>query len=109
MKVDEDRPCMSNADQDTGPAQHAILSGGADERIGHLEAGAGVASVMKAVLALKHRTIPPQLHLERLNPNILWDGLPIKVATEAEPWPHPDRLGRAGVSAFAASGKRNGL
>ncbi|WP_227981526.1 type I polyketide synthase [Nocardia spumae] len=55
--------------------------------IGHTEAAAGVASVIKAALAIKHRTLPPQGWLEKQNPDIPFEELGLRVQTEAEPLP----------------------
>ncbi|MBF6434848.1 type I polyketide synthase [Nocardia cyriacigeorgica] len=55
--------------------------------IGHTEAAAGVASVIKAALAIKHRTLPPQGWLEKQNPDIPFDELGLHVQTEAQPLP----------------------
>ncbi|AHH19543.1 polyketide synthase [Nocardia nova SH22a] len=55
--------------------------------IGHTEAAAGVASVIKAALAIKHRTLPPQGWLEKQNPDIPFEELGLRVQTEAQPLP----------------------
>ncbi|MEV0359105.1 SDR family NAD(P)-dependent oxidoreductase [Nocardia sp. NPDC050697] len=61
--------------------------GSVKSTIGHTEAAAGVASVIKAALAIKHRTIPPQGWIEQPNPDIPFDELGLHVQTEAEPLP----------------------
>jgi len=67
-------------------------------QIGHLEAGAGVAGLLKSILALHHQRIPPHLHFTRANPDLRLDGLHIPI--EATPWE-----GRfAAVSSFGISG-----
>ncbi|MBO0855891.1 MAG: type I polyketide synthase, partial [Nocardia sp.] len=55
--------------------------------IGHTEAAAGIASVIKAALAIKHRTLPPQGWLDKPNPDIPFDELGLHVQTEAQPLP----------------------
>jgi acyl transferase domain-containing protein len=72
--------------------------------IGHLEAAAGIASVIKVVLALQHEQIPPSLHFEQPSPHIDWQRSPVRVATALTRW--PDRSGPklAGVSSFGFSG-----
>ncbi len=71
--------------------------------IGHLDAASGVAGLIKTVLALRERTIPPSLHFERPNPEI--DFGPFFVNTQAAEWPkRPDRPRRAGVSSFGIGG-----
>ena len=72
--------------------------------IGHLEAAAGVAAVIKAVLALVHESIPPQPNFTRLNPHISLDGTRLAVPVALVPWParRADRI--AGVSGFGVGG-----
>jgi acyl transferase domain-containing protein/acyl-CoA synthetase (AMP-forming)/AMP-acid ligase II/acyl carrier protein len=72
--------------------------------IGHLEAAAGIAGLIKVVLALKNAEIPPHLHLKKLNPYINLDGLPIRIPTSAEAWPANRRLRIAGISSFGFGG-----
>jgi acyl transferase domain-containing protein/acyl carrier protein len=61
--------------------------GSVKTNIGHLEAAAGVAGLMKVALSLRHEEIPPHLHYRNGNPMIDWDGLPIVVPVERTPWP----------------------
>ncbi|MFC3960589.1 type I polyketide synthase [Nocardia jiangsuensis] len=61
--------------------------GSVKSTIGHTEAAAGVASVIKAALAIRHRTIPPQGWIDKPNPDIPFDELGLHVQTEAEPLP----------------------
>ncbi|NKY88734.1 type I polyketide synthase [Nocardia veterana] len=63
----------------------AVGVGSVKATIGHTEAAAGVASVIKAALAIKHRTLPPQGWLEKQNPDIPFDELGLYVQTEAQP------------------------
>lgn len=72
--------------------------------IGHLDAAAGVAGLIKTVLALRHRTLPPSLNFVTPNPAIDFVGSPFYVNTEARPWPDGDTPRRAGVSAFGMGG-----
>ena len=81
-----------------------LYVGSVKTNIGHLESAAGVAGVIKAILALQHRQIPPHLHLVRLNPYINWDELPIKIPNRLTPWLSAERPRMAGVSSFGASG-----
>ena len=64
-----------------------LYIGSVKTNLGHLEAAAGVASLIKTVLALKHSEIPPHLHYNQPNPYIPWDELPIVVTQESTPWP----------------------
>jgi len=90
-----------------GPA-HArrspLAMGSVKTNIGHLEAAAGVAGMIKAVLALQHREIPPHLHLDGLNPEVPWEELPIVIPTRRTPWPSGGERRIAGVSSFGFSG-----
>ncbi|MEZ4271531.1 MAG: alpha/beta fold hydrolase [Myxococcota bacterium] len=72
--------------------------------IGHTEAAAGLAGVIKTVLALKHGIIPRHLHLQQLNPRIGFDDTPFVLPTEARTWAASDRPRIAGVSSFGFSG-----
>ncbi|MCG8468086.1 MAG: amino acid adenylation domain-containing protein [Gemmatimonadetes bacterium] len=105
----------------------AVFAGGADDRgstaiperisigsikatIGHLEAAAGIAGLIKVILMLRHRTIPPLTHFSECNERISLADTPFDFATEARDWPAPrDADGRpspraAGVSAFGIGG-----
>ncbi len=72
--------------------------------IGHLEAAAGIAGLLKTVLALKHGTLPPSLHFETPNPEIDFDSGPFYVNTQAREWPRDGGPRRAGVSSFGMGG-----
>jgi acyl transferase domain-containing protein/NADPH:quinone reductase-like Zn-dependent oxidoreductase/acyl carrier protein len=82
-----------------------LLIGSIKSNIGHLEAAAGIAGLIKTALCLKHRQIPANLHFENPNPQIPFDELQMRVAQSLEPWPessgHPLR---AGVNSFGAGG-----
>ena len=82
-----------------------LLIGSVKTNIGHLESAAGVASLIKTVLAISRGVIPRQLNFDTPSPLIEWDRLPVRVTEETTGWPpHPDRPPRAGVSAFGISG-----
>jgi len=80
-----------------------LLIGSVKTNVGHLEAAAGIAGVIKAVLSLYHGEIPPHLHFKTPNPYIPWDRLPIEVATQRRAWPTDGRR-IVGVSSFGFSG-----
>lgn len=82
----------------------SCLVGSVKTNIGHLEAAAGVAGLIKAALALRHRAIPPSLHYAEPNPLIPFDSLPLRVAQTLMPWPENGRRAVAGVSAFGFGG-----
>ncbi|MDF5720952.1 MAG: amino acid adenylation domain-containing protein [Rhizonema sp. PD37] len=81
-----------------------LAIGSVKTNIGHLEAAAGIASLMKVVLALQHKLIPPTLHLKQPNPYIPWQKLPIEVPTVPTPWSTKQHPHLAGVSSFGMSG-----
>ena len=86
-------------------ANRPLLLGTVKTNIGHLEPAAGIAGLIKVMLAMKHGVIPRHLHFENPNPHIPWDDLPVRVTAEAIDWPlDPARPPRAGISAFALSG-----
>lgn len=80
-----------------------LCVGSVKTNIGHLEAAAGMAGLIKVLLAFENETIPAQKHFEEPNPHIPWDDLPVKVATEPKGWPN-GQARIAGVSAFGMSG-----
>ena len=85
-------------------ASSPVVIGSVKTNIGHLEAAAGVAGVIKAVLALDRAEIPPHLHFETPNPHIDWDNLPVVVPTRAVPFPEVNGRRVAAVSSFGFSG-----
>ena len=80
------------------------LLGSVKTNLGHLEAAAGIAGLIKVALALHHREIPPSLHFEAPNPHIPFDQLPLRVPTTLEPWPAEPAPALAGVSSFGFGG-----
>ncbi|HMJ02174.1 MAG TPA: type I polyketide synthase, partial [Conexibacter sp.] len=86
-----------------GPAS-PVLVGSVKTNVGHLEAAAGIAGLIKVVLALQHGEIPPHLHLHTVNPHIPLAALPLEIPTTRRAWPARADGRVAGVSAFAFSG-----
>jgi acyl transferase domain-containing protein len=72
--------------------------------IGHLDAAAGVAGLIKTVLALQHEEIPPLVHFQSANPQLSLTDSPFRVPTRAEPWQRGDTPRRAAVSSFGIGG-----
>lgn len=72
--------------------------------IGHLEAGAGLAGLIKVALCLRHRELVPSLHFETPNPHIPFADLPLAVQTRRGPWPDGPGPLVAGVSSFGFGG-----
>lgn len=79
--------------------------GSVKTNIGHLEAGAGMASLIKVALALHHQRIPAQLHFETPNPAIDFEKLGLRVPTSVQPWHRqPNRTRLAGINGFGYGG-----
>lgn len=78
--------------------------GSVKTNIGHLEAAAGIAGLIKVVLAIKHRTLPPSLNYHSPNPHIAFDALNLKVQNELKAWPNSSNPAIAGVSSFGFGG-----
>ncbi|WP_431783456.1 type I polyketide synthase [Streptomyces chumphonensis] len=72
--------------------------------IGHLDAAAGVASLIKVVLALQHRVLPPSIHCEEVNPALRLAESPFHVNRTARPWERGTTPRRCGVSSFGVGG-----
>jgi acyl transferase domain-containing protein len=87
-----------------GTRETKLSLGSVKTNIGHLEGAAGVAGLIKLVLALRHRTIPAHLHFRTPSPHIPWSDLPFRVPVTATPWPAIDGRRIAGISAFGFSG-----
>jgi acyl transferase domain-containing protein/thioesterase domain-containing protein len=78
--------------------------GAVKTNIGHLDAAAGVAGLIKTVLALENKQLPPSLHFEKPNPKIDFDDSPFYVNTELSEWSTVEGARRAGVSSFGFGG-----
>ncbi|MEW9534561.1 type I polyketide synthase, partial [Microbispora sp. NPDC049125] len=86
------------------PAGDPLLVGSAKTNIGHLEGAAGIAGLLKAVLAIRNRQIPASLNFATPNPRIPFDELRLAVPTVLRSWPRPERPLVAGVSSFGMGG-----
>jgi phthiocerol/phenolphthiocerol synthesis type-I polyketide synthase E len=84
--------------------QNYCAIGSVKTNIGHLDAAAGVAGLIKTVLALKHQQLPPSLHYEQANPNIEFAGSPFYVNGKLQEWERGEERRRAGVSSFGVGG-----
>ncbi|UJW29736.1 SDR family NAD(P)-dependent oxidoreductase [Saccharothrix sp. AJ9571] len=85
-------------------ADAPLLVGSVKTNIGHLAAAAGIAGLLKTVLAIKHRKIPASLNYETPNPRIPLQEMNLRVQRELGEWPRADRPLLAGVSAFGMGG-----
>lgn len=87
----------------TANHSHCAL-GSVKANMGHLDAAAGVAGFIKAILTLHHKEICPQVNFNELNPAIELDGSPFYISTELQTWSEKDHPFRAGVSSFGIGG-----
>ncbi|MDD9995357.1 MAG: beta-ketoacyl synthase N-terminal-like domain-containing protein, partial [Dehalococcoidia bacterium] len=86
-------------------AERPLLLGSVKTNIGHTEWASGVASIIKAVMAMHRGKIPAHLHLRDPNPNFDWDELPVRITSEMTDWPAvPHRPPLSAVNAFGLSG-----
>ena len=81
-----------------------VLVGSVKSNIGHLEAASGVAGLQKVLLALKHETIPGNLHFVTPNPSIDWKGFPLRVVAANTPWRRNGKPRLAGISSYGFVG-----
>jgi acyl transferase domain-containing protein/acyl-CoA synthetase (AMP-forming)/AMP-acid ligase II/acyl carrier protein len=81
-----------------------LAVGSVKTNIGHLEAAAGVAGLLKVVLALQHRVLPAHLHCAVASPEIDWAHSPVRICRTTTSWAAEDRPRRAGISSFGFGG-----
>ncbi|WP_461037724.1 type I polyketide synthase, partial [Streptomyces mayteni] len=87
-------------DSDSGP----LHVGSVKTNIGHLEGAAGIAGLVKTILSLRHRALPPSLNYETPNPHVSLDENNLRVQGAPGPWPHEEHRLIAGVSSFGMGG-----
>ncbi|WIV55720.1 type I polyketide synthase [Amycolatopsis nalaikhensis] len=92
---------LANVLGDREPGRPLLL-GSVKSNVGHLEGAAGITGLLKVVLAMTHRRLPPSLHIGEPNPHIDFTGL--RVVAEPTDWPRYSGTARAGVSAFGFGG-----
>lgn len=95
---------LSQAFRATTQKKGFCAVGSVKTNIGHLDTGAGIAGLIKTVLALKHKQIPPNLHFEKPNPQIDFDNSPFYVNSTLSEWKTSGISRHAGVSSFGIGG-----
>ncbi|WP_148054023.1 beta-ketoacyl [acyl carrier protein] synthase domain-containing protein, partial [Pseudomonas brassicacearum] len=91
---------LHNAYRQASPDSPPLTVASVKANIGHLEAAAGIASLIKACLVVEHGRIAPQAHLQRANTRVDWAAMNLKLAHQATDWPGRPESRVAGVSAF---------